>query len=241
MTREQTYEMHEAGMALGDIAAKLDLPYDGEVLQLPITVADDGNGDVEYGSISHADAAQSFVGDGSWGDGGESFAVLVHTWVVGMQLDEDDGLVEVRVDEQSHLIVVHPDEPDCHAGRDHDWEEVRVQVGGGCAIRSTDRCLRCWLVRVSTGPSQGWEQEHDHSTVTYTPPTLTVQDLINDIKDVQGDCEGEDARAYGDDAIQALNEGDVWGAIEAVRNASDLESDVWCSVLRQIEECDAAA
>ncbi len=169
--------------------------------------ADDGNAAVHYpDATSSTEAARAYVDGGDWGDGQESFALRVHTWRQGTDEDGD----EVRLDEGSHLIVVHPDEPECPVGGEHQWSDDFELVGGitenpgvwssgGCGIRTLYVCTLCGLGRHRTSASQGEDTEYDHERVRYEHHT-SVDDLAEfhrgEIPDeALEEIDREDARA----------------------------------------------
>lgn len=193
--RDSIISLHEDGMTLGDIAAHLGYRYDGETLRLPITVAMADEGEhADFPGLTGAQAAQEYVDTGEWGDQDESFAVTVHTWTVGFIFDDcDDLLKEVQVDEDSHLVVKHPEEPQCLGGHEHAWKEVSLQ-SHGAGVRTTNECKRCGAVEHYRSCSQGEyaETEHDHETYRYevgkTPQCACPCGCSNDAVDLD---EGE--------------------------------------------------
>lgn len=155
-----------------------------------VWVADDGNAEVEFPEAESAsEAAQLYVGGGGWGNDDDSFAIVVYTWMrnyVGDEyVDEEDR--------ESHLVVVHPDEPECPATTDgkHRWGSPHELVGGiesnpglwagnGCSIVSVDVCLCCGLGRRSGSASQGVETEHDHDWIRYdAADAVSIKQLAN--------------------------------------------------------------
>ena len=118
--------------------------------------ADDGNAAVLYTDTTRGEAAQEYVDDADYGDVEKSFAVTIYTWP---EDDEDDRA--------SHLILVHPPEPECTDGK-HDYKETWLQ-SEGAGVYTKDECERCGLIRHWRTCSQGANAatEHDHETFWY--------------------------------------------------------------------------
>lgn len=161
--------LHDGGLALGDIAAQLQLEYDAAegLLYLPGYVADDGNYPVEYPDATDGhDAATDYVTSGDWGDEwkGKTFAHEVAAWRPALRVDYDGALVDVQAEHEHHLITRDPDEPECSASCDgaHRWAAPHSLVGGCvsnpgvcqangcCSIVSTNVCVLCGLRRTTT-------------------------------------------------------------------------------------------
>lgn len=133
--------------------------------------ADDGNAEVHYPSAETGRAAaQEYVDDGDWSDGPEAWVIMVHVWRRGWMWDDDENeVVEVRLDEDSHDITLQPDEPGCRDDDGHRWEAPHVLVGGiesnpgvwghGGGIVINEACVRCGCQRKTdtwaTNPSNG--------------------------------------------------------------------------------------
>ena len=153
--------------------------------------ADDGNAAVFFADAeSGYEAAKDYVEGGDWpstDDEGNpaSFAVRVHTW---RERDDDDGETEVY-DEDNHLIVTHPDEPDCpESPSGHNWESPHELVGGcdsnpgvwgigGCGVKCTEVCTHCGMAKHETSATQGVDTEHDHETVSYEEDFVDAEAL----------------------------------------------------------------
>lgn len=183
MTSSLIRDLHARGCSLADIAAELNLEYraDSGELVLGGWWADDGNQAVEYLYETAEEAASEYVAGGNWwGEGVTSVAISVRVWRAGFTLDDDDELAECIVDEDSHIVLLHPDEPACKAADDgeHRWESPHELVGGieenpgvwggpGCGITSVEVCVFCGVSRTTATASQGHDTEHDHCSVRY--------------------------------------------------------------------------
>jgi hypothetical protein len=97
--------------------------------------ADDGNCAVHYPEASSGQAAAGrYVQEGDWGSKGETWWAEIYTW---------QGTEE----RETHVITVHPDEPECAPDEEHDWGEQSVQGSGG-GVRISRVCSRCDLEHV---------------------------------------------------------------------------------------------
>lgn len=193
--RKQIEKLHEAGHALGDIAAQLALGYDASegLLYLGGWVADDGNCEVEYPRAETGrEAATEYASDGDWGAGDETVAVEVMAWRPALRVDSDGDLVDEHANHDGHLITIEPDEPECKAADDgeHRWAAPYELVGGcdsnpgvwggqGCSIASVDVCVLCGLRRTSRTASEGYETVHDHDSLRYGgEDNVEIGDLV---------------------------------------------------------------
>ncbi len=119
--------------------------------------ASDGNGEVLYTNCTRREAAQEFVDSGEWGDVTETIAVMVNTWPA------DD-----REDDESHLILLHRDEPACLHDKEHAWKETSLQ-SHGAGVRTRHECEHCDAIQHYHSSSQGYDNdtEFDHDTYRY--------------------------------------------------------------------------
>jgi hypothetical protein len=189
LTIEITRRLH-AHETPSDVAAALSLDYAEGAVVLPGWVADDGNQDVEYpDATSDDEAAQEYVSDGDWGDD-EPFTqwINVHTWRVGLRLDDVDlVVVEVRVCEGSHRVAIEPAAPECCAD-EHKWSDDHGLVGGcesnpgvfghGGGVICKYICVYCGISR----EDDSWAQDPEDGTqgldsVTYTDIIVDADDL----------------------------------------------------------------
>lgn len=134
----------------------LDLVEDCLVLDDSPVYADDGNAEIDYDSeTSHAEAAQSYVDDGDWGQDSGTCWVSVSTYRKGIATD---GTI-TNVDIESHTITVEATEPDCEDGQAHEWQSPYDLLGGlkenpgvqghGGGVVITECCMICGCARVT--------------------------------------------------------------------------------------------
>ena len=140
-----------------------------------ISVADDGNAEVEYPDTEADDAACEYVEDGDWGDSDETSWVTVYTWT-RLRL----GSVCVDLDDRaSHSIAIEPDEPACTEA-EHDWQSPHDIVGGiesnpgvwghGGGVVINECCVLCGCKRVTDTWAQNPETgEQGLRSVRYEP------------------------------------------------------------------------
>lgn len=194
----------------------LDITTDGRAVVLDGWIADDGNCEVECPYADSArEAAEEYVSDGDWGDDSSTSWVDVHTWRIGLQLG-DDGVEEIRVDEETHTIAIEPREPACADGHEHDWRSPHSVVGGcesnpgvwahGGGVVITEVCLHCgryrdtdtWAQHPQTG-EQGLRsveyRDADEASLVWvaTEAAGEVIDALADLYDLSDAnvCDGE--------------------------------------------------
>lgn len=179
-TLQHLSSLIDSGIALAEAAQRLGLEYDADddCVYLPGWLADDGNAEVAYPhATSGEDAAQQYVEDGDWGDD-YRFRTLAHR-VRSMrrvyELDDDGDVITRDVAHESHVIIIHPDEPVCSGSCDgeHRWVPA-ADVGIACgacnltiAETSMNVCALCGTTRTTRAATQGCETEYDHDCVTY--------------------------------------------------------------------------
>lgn len=117
----------------------------------------DGVG-VDIEADSPREAAEKYVHGGRWNEADRTFFVTVYVAPVG---EPDPCPIKV---------TVHPDEPPCPDGDEHDWEDGPV-FGSGGGVRYRDTCRRCGLARVTdTWGTDPYDGTQGHQTVRYESP-----------------------------------------------------------------------
>lgn len=191
---EKIVSLLSSGLTPEEVAKELNLELRDDAVMLPGWFADDGNAEVYFPEAKTGkEAAEEYVSDGSWGESDESVAIRVSTWRIGFIVD--NNIVEnTSFDEDSHLIVLHPEEPECKASEDneHWWISPYELVGGikenpgvwgtgGCGIRSVEVCGYCGMAKIYQTASQGYDTEYDHNSIYYSnneaDGAVTVEDL----------------------------------------------------------------
>jgi hypothetical protein len=151
---------------------------------LPGWSADDGNAEVVYPDADSDDeAAREYVDGGEWGERDTTTWIHVRTWRRGYVWDADEEeVVEVIADEQSHTVQLDPEEPECPSDEgEHDWQAPHELVGGlienpgvhghGGGVTITTVCMRCGARRVEDTWAQDPETgQQGLESVTYEPP-----------------------------------------------------------------------
>lgn len=108
---------------------------------------DDGNAEIKIEAETPQEAAQEYVDGGDWNVTPESGTtwVNVHVWT-------DDGEVEETI-----TVTLHPEEPECSEGYEHEWREDSIRGnGGGVIVHEVCRCG--WTMITDTwaqNPSNG--------------------------------------------------------------------------------------
>jgi len=132
--------------------------------------ADSGDAEVFFECEDGSEAAQLYVDGCDWGEVEKSFAVRVYTWTVDKNGD--------RIDEDVHLILVHPEEPECEASELHRWVSPYCIVGGirenpgvwgigGAGLSLYRVCAFCGLARMERTTTHGYETEYNHDSIEY--------------------------------------------------------------------------
>lgn len=185
--------LHAAGLDVEGLAVASDEAHDhvGPVLVTSQWVGDDGNAACNCAGTTAAEAAASYVGDGSdWGDGSPCLAtwwISVQVWRQGWALEEGE-LVSVRVDEDEIKVQVDAKEPTCEPGCSHEWAAPHALVGGlaenpgvhghGGGVVSSDLCMVCGCGRShdswAQDPTDGAEML---GAVKYSPGEYSADDL----------------------------------------------------------------
>lgn len=124
------------------------------VLEPDAVYADNGDAEVRYTGLSPEQAARRYVDTGDWGEVDSTEWIDVYTYQKGCDADGD----EVMIGRVSHTVALHPEEPDCSAGDEHDWQSPHEVVGGiedspgvwghcgGVIIRTV--CAHCGMYRI---------------------------------------------------------------------------------------------
>jgi hypothetical protein len=124
---------------------------------------DDGNAEITVECDSGEEAAKEYVSGGDWGDRSETCWIRVHVW--RLAVDADGNIV--RVDEDTHLITLETEEPDCSHEEGHDWQSPHEIVGGikenpgvwgnGGGVIIHECCMHCGCARIT----DTWAQNPD--------------------------------------------------------------------------------
>lgn len=140
-------------------AASADVPR-------PWTVSDRDSGVTDdLGVFTEADAREAA---GDWVRDGSYDASTGTLWIdvrIACAITGEEARVTVTID---------PDEPDCAAGKDHDWQSPHKLVGGSPenpgvwaktgGILVTEVCIHCGTARVT----DTWAQRHDTGEEGFT-------------------------------------------------------------------------
>ncbi|MCH8517910.1 MAG: hypothetical protein LAT68_16530 [Cyclobacteriaceae bacterium] len=131
------------------------------------------------------EAAEAFCSDFDSSERSVAYRVVVSGGTLGEEADE-------------HIVVAHPPEPRCDAACDgqHRWQSPHALVGGieqnpgvwgtgGASLRIEEVCVLCGTKRVTTTPNQGFESEHDHTTISYEEHAVSV-DVLEDFHGPEG-------------------------------------------------------
>ena len=135
-----------------------DIDNNAIVVILPGWNADDGNWEEHYQTDSGEEAAQEYADDGDWGEVNKTIWIKIDAWQTGYVLD-DDEIVELVIDRESHRIEINPNEPDCEEDQDHDWQSPYSVLGGikenpgvwghGGGVIYREVCAHCGKYRVT--------------------------------------------------------------------------------------------
>lgn len=136
---------------------------------------DDGNGEVEIEANSAEEAAREYVDGGDWG------LIERTTWINVYVTDEDDERERVKV-------ALHPPEPACVDGCNHDWDNPHELVGGcesnpgvwghGGGVIINEACMRCGCKRTTNTWDYDRETgEQGLESVTYEEHAFEVSEV----------------------------------------------------------------
>lgn len=130
LTEGQIERLEDGLTTLEDLAREIpgSAVIDDHLVIDPSTIhASDGYGEeVQYSYRTHAEAAQEYVDTGWWEDPDRTIWFHLSTYRYGYSIGGDYE----ACDEQSHVIDVHPKEPECAEGRDHEWHSPIEVLGG---------------------------------------------------------------------------------------------------------------
>lgn len=187
MTHASTLDSVRARLLAGEspaaIAADLglDVTTDDLSVILPGWRADDGEAEVEYPAApSGREAAEEYVGDGSWGEPESTIWIRVRAWQTCLTLTDDGEVIEERANGEEHTIAVDPMEPEC-ACEEHDWCSPHSVLGGlrenpgvrgnGGGVIAREVCAHCGAYRVTDTWAQDPETgEQGLRSVSYEKP-----------------------------------------------------------------------
>lgn len=135
--------------------------------------ADDGNAEMEYTCASGEEAAQEYGDSGDWGDRSETMFVKVAAWREGVT---EAGEI-VRIDEDTYLVTIEAEEPDCIEGEEHDWQSPYELLGGmkenpgvwgnGGGVIINQICMHCGCKKTKDTWAQGPSGEQGLTSVKY--------------------------------------------------------------------------
>lgn len=169
---------------------------EGSALVLPGWVADDGLVELECPDAeSGRAAAQEYVDNDDNDDKSTEFKTTwskIWAWRRGLALDGDGNVVEVAVDRGQHKVEVHPDEPDCVEGFDHDWRAPIELVGGikenpGCwghggGVVIHEICVICGCRRITDTWAQDMEDgQQGLRSIEYQPDDDTLESYFDSL------------------------------------------------------------
>ena len=94
------------------------------------------------------------------GDYGSPSSTIWVEWHAVAVADRDDS--------SSRIFQLDPVEPDCEAGKDHDWRDHDPARGSGGGVKYSERCEHCgavrWIDTWATNPANGTQ---GHRSIEY--------------------------------------------------------------------------
>jgi hypothetical protein len=238
--------------AYADLASDPDVSDDTVALIMPGWYAEDiGATDHFPDEDESEDAAQRFVDSGDWDEGNSTTWVHVYTFRTGYCLDEDGDLVTLCIDRGRHTITIHPEEPECLDGRDHDWQSPYKLLGGlkenpgvwgnGGGIIAHEVCANCgarmtydtWAQDPETG-EQGLTQVtyKEATSETHEWSLAGAMEALEDLADLYS--YGDPEEAFVAELEREMDKGeisraDAWERIKIFRakEEGDIPSSAW--------------